>query len=40
MLEGEPELSLDLLNIATRAWVEEEYQRKEHSEIRESPLDR
>jgi hypothetical protein len=40
MLEGEPELSLDLLNIATQAWVEEEYQRKEHSEIRESPLDR
>jgi transposase InsO family protein len=40
MLEGEPELSLDLLNIATQAWVEEEYQRKEHSEIRESPLAR
>jgi putative transposase len=40
MLEGEPELSLDLLNAATQAWVEEEYQRKEHSEIRESPLTR
>jgi putative transposase len=40
MLEGEPELSLDLLNRATQAWVEEEYQRKEHSEIRESPLAR
>jgi len=40
MLEGEPELTLDLLNRATQAWVEEEYQRKEHSEIHESPLDR
>ncbi len=40
MLEGEPELSLDLLNTATQAWAEEEYQRKEHSEIRETPLDR
>lgn len=40
MLEGEPELSLDLLNTATQAWAEEEYQRKEHSEIRESPLAR
>lgn len=40
MLEGEPELSLSLLNTATQAWVEEEYQRKEHSEIHESPLAR
>jgi transposase InsO family protein len=40
MLEGEPELSLDLLNTASQAWVEEEYQRKQHSEIRESPLAR
>jgi putative transposase len=40
MLEGEPELTLALLNTATQAWVEEEYQRKEHSEIRESPLAR
>ena len=40
MLEGEPELTLDLLNTATQAWVEQEYQRKLHSEIRESPLDR
>jgi transposase InsO family protein len=40
MLEGEPELSLALLNTATQAWVEEEYQRKEHSEIREAPLAR
>jgi transposase InsO family protein len=40
MLEGEPELTLPLLNTATQAWAEEEYQRKEHSEIREAPLDR
>jgi transposase InsO family protein len=40
MLEGEPRLTLDLLNTATQAWVEQEYQRKVHSEIRESPLDR
>jgi transposase InsO family protein len=40
MLEGEPELSLDLLNVASQAWVEEEYHRKEHSEIKESPLAR
>ena len=40
MLEGEPELTLDLLNTATQAWVEQEYQRKVHSEIREAPLDR
>ncbi|MBV9946549.1 MAG: transposase [Myxococcales bacterium] len=40
MLEGEPGLTLELLNRATQAWVEEEYQRKEHSEIRESPLER
>jgi putative transposase len=40
MLEGEPVLTPELLNIATQAWVEEEYQRKEHSEIRESPLTR
>jgi putative transposase len=40
MLEGEPQLTLDLLNTATQAWVEQEYQRKVHSEIRESPLER
>ena len=40
MLAGEPHLTLDLLNTANQAWVEEEYQRKEHSEIRESPLTR
>jgi transposase InsO family protein len=39
MLEGEPELSLALLNHATQAWVEEEYQRRIHSELGRSPLD-
>ncbi|HTZ86061.1 MAG TPA: DDE-type integrase/transposase/recombinase [Solirubrobacteraceae bacterium] len=40
MLEGEPALTLDLLNVASQAWVEEEYHRKEHSEIKQTPLAR
>jgi transposase InsO family protein len=40
MLEGEPILTIELLNTATQAWVEHEYQRKEHSEIGETPLSR
>lgn len=40
MLEGEPRLTLEMLNTATQAWVEQEYHRKEHSEIGESPLAR
>jgi len=40
MLEGESVLTLDLLNIAAQAWVEQEYHRKEHSEIKETPLAR
>ena len=40
MLEGEPELTLPLLNEATQAWVEQEYQRKKHDEIGEPPLER
>jgi transposase InsO family protein len=40
MLEGEPALTLELLNLATQAWVEHEYHHKEHSEIRETPLAR
>lgn len=40
MLEGERELTLDLLNRATIAWVEQEYQRGMHSEIGTSPLSR
>jgi len=40
MLEGEKALTLELLNTATQAWVEHEYHRKEHSEIKETPLER
>ena len=40
MLEGEPELTLTLLNTATLAWVEMEYQRSIHSETGQKPLDR
>ena len=40
MLEGVGELSLELLNTATAAWVEHEYQRRVHSEISTSPLAR
>jgi hypothetical protein len=38
MLEGEESLTLDLLNQATQAWVEQEYQRSVHSEIGTTPL--
>lgn len=40
MLEGEPALTLELLNVATQAWVEGEYNVEEHSEIKETPLGR
>jgi putative transposase len=41
MLEGVAhELRLDLLNEATQAWVELEYQRTRHREIGETPLAR
>lgn len=40
MLEGVPDLSLDLLNRATGAWVEMEYHRRVHSEIEQTPLER
>lgn len=40
MLEGEPELSLSLLNRATLAWAEREYQRSVHSETGQTPLER
>jgi len=40
MLEGEPKLTLDLLNTATQAWVEYEYHRANHREIGEPPLQR
>ena len=38
MLEGEAALSLDVLNQATQAWVEQEYHRTRHSEIDATPL--
>lgn len=40
MLEGEAELRLDLLNRATLAWVELEYNRKRHDAIETTPLAR
>jgi transposase InsO family protein len=40
MLEGEKELTLELLNRATQAWVEQEYNRSEHRETKQPPLDR
>lgn len=40
MLEGEHELTLELLNRATQAWVEQEYNRKVHSETGQTPLER
>lgn len=40
MLEGIDDLSLDLLNEATQAWLELEYNRAFHSEIRTTPLRR
>jgi putative transposase len=38
MLEGQPDLTLALLNEATQAWVEMEYNREVHSEIQQAPL--
>jgi len=40
MLEGEPQLTLELLNHASQAWAEQEYQRHIHSETKQSPLER
>lgn len=40
MLEGEPVLTLELLNTATQAWVEQEYHRTVHSELGKTPLQR
>ena len=40
MLEGEQTLTLDRLNEATQAWVEQEYHRTVHSEIGVTPLSR
>ena len=38
MLEGEANLTLDTLNLATQAWTEQEYHRTRHSEIDATPL--
>jgi transposase InsO family protein len=40
MLEGEQALTLELLNEATQAWVEQEYHRTVHSELTVTPLER
>jgi transposase InsO family protein len=40
MLESEAAVTLDLLNQATQAWVEQEYHRTLHSEIGTTPLAR
>jgi len=40
MLEGVPELTLALLNEATQAWVELDYNQKGHAELGEFPLAR
>lgn len=40
MLEGVEVLTLRLLNEATQAWLEQEYNRSKHSETGETPLDR
>ncbi|MCP4968605.1 MAG: transposase family protein [bacterium] len=40
MLEGVEELTLNLLNEATQAWVEQDYNRKKHSEIGMPPIER
>ncbi|TVQ28605.1 MAG: transposase [Wenzhouxiangella sp.] len=38
MLEGQPEINLRLLNEATLAWVEQEYHRRIHSELDQTPM--
>jgi putative transposase len=40
MLESQKDLTLDLLNQATQAWVEMEYQHQVHSETGQAPLAR
>jgi transposase InsO family protein len=40
MLEGEENLSLEQLNLATQAWVSEEYHRTLHSELGCTPMQR
>jgi hypothetical protein len=40
MLEGEPDLTLETLNLATQAWIEKEYHHKTHSELGCTPMAR
>jgi len=40
MLEGVEDLSLEMLNEATQAWIEQDYNRGHHSELGCSPLER
>ena len=40
MLEGEANLTLEQLNLATQAWMTQEYHRTVHSEIGATPLER
>jgi putative transposase len=40
MLEGQADLTLALLNEATQAWIEMEYQRRVHAETQQTPLAR
>ena len=40
MLEGEENLTLEQLNLATQAWITQEYHRTVHSELRETPMQR
>lgn len=40
MLEGEANLTLDQLNLATQAWITQEYHRTVHRELSATPLER
>jgi putative transposase len=40
MLKGVKPLTLEVLNLATQAWIEQEYNRSEHSETRQTPMQR
>ena len=40
LLEGQSDPTLQTLNLATQAWVEQEYHRSVHSELKETPMAR
>ena len=40
MLEGEANLTLEQLNLATQAWITQEYHRTVHSELGQTPMQR